>query len=396
MKKLFFYMVAAAIALTSCSSEDVVEVNNNGNAIDFRVAMEGGANSRGVETLNTNLRRFYVTAILNDGAGVNYFTDVLYSSNSDGHYLFKGDDEYMWPSEGAIKFYAYSYGLKIEKDQTTFPIDKTLFGTVSITNEGQTFSGFAPQSEVNKQIDFVTAIASGTRAENQEDGVNLTFNHALSQIQVRARNGHSLYNYEVYGVKIANVISKDNFDMGENKWDNAKDNEDDSKEFDMNTYTITYSKPVKVNAETNGIDIMESDGTENGPAMLIPQKLSGCEIDDNDVADAKSGAYIGVLMRVTMKDSGNQVYPNVMSNKSLINVGTDDEGNPINCAWAIIPISTDWLIGHKYIYILDFSHGAGFDEGEGFRIFDGVVMFTTEMSGWADADDSKNIKRTQM
>ncbi|MCM1141425.1 MAG: fimbrillin family protein, partial [Muribaculum sp.] len=228
MKKLFFYVVAAAIALTSCSSEDVVEVNNNGNAIDFRVAMGPGANSRGLETTETNLKEFFVTAVYDVSHG-NYFADVLFSV---GDKKFDSENRFMWPTE-KLNFYAYSYGVPTTDDgwdsfADLYPTKddlKSVFGEITIEYGTQKFTGFTPNEDISKQIDFVTATASGTGTDEEKaNGVGLTFNHALSQIQIQALENDPEYIYNIRGVKIVNVISKDEFNMGNGYWLNSDPN----------------------------------------------------------------------------------------------------------------------------------------------------------------------------
>lgn len=51
-------MTAAVLTITSCSKDESTEVNN-GQAIDFRVAME----TRATETTTANITNFLVTAI---------------------------------------------------------------------------------------------------------------------------------------------------------------------------------------------------------------------------------------------------------------------------------------------------------------------------------------------
>lgn len=374
MKKLFFYMVAAAIALTSCSSEDVVEVNN-GNAIDFRVAMGPGANSRSVVTTSTNIPSFYVTAILDGGKGENYFEDELYLLGSSSFAHENAAFDYFWPANEDIKFFAYTYGVqKTDGKPGVTELDKKYFGSVSISKDGQTFTGFSPMPLIEDQVDFVTAQAVGSRADNESAPVELEFNHALSQIKVSARNKHPFYEYEIYGVKIANVISEDNFDMGDSTWENSSDSKTSS-------YTITYNSPVVLSStlddpKYNGLDLMGGDA-----AMLIPQPLSPCEVNsETDVASPSTGSYIAVLMRVISTDTNAQVYPKD-SNENIITV--NNNGTDVKCAWAIVPIDTEWEIGNEYVYVLDFTNGAGYDEGTGIKIFKGLATFTLKVNPWA-------------
>lgn len=359
MKKLFFYMVAAAIALTSCSSEDVVEVNNNGNAIDFRVAMGPGANSRGLETTKDNLKEFYATAILNDGD--NYFQDELFSHKSDGHFECDAKDLF-WPmNENVLDFYAYSYYTDGDLEDD---LENGILGKVTITSEKQELAGFAPNTNIVDQIDLVTAKKLGCKRETDISTVSLTFNHALSQIMVRARNDKDYYTYEVAGVKIVDVISKGTFNMNTEEWS-----------FDATpekaNYIIEYEDAITV-GNGDGEEATDIMSTEvNGTAMLIPQDLTNASWN-HKVGNESSGAYLAVKLKVTMTELGTQVYPK-----------TGDY------AWVVIPINTHWLPKKKYVYILNFTTGAGYDEQTGEKVFDGEVSCSAIVKDWEE-DKDKN------
>lgn len=59
MKKQLFLVVVAALAMASCSKDESTGINN-GNAIDFRAAMQ----TRASETTTANITNFFVTAQL--------------------------------------------------------------------------------------------------------------------------------------------------------------------------------------------------------------------------------------------------------------------------------------------------------------------------------------------
>ena len=59
MKKAFYMMAAAAIALSSCSSEETTDVAKS-SAISFRTTV--GFNTRGAETTTQNIDKMWVSA----------------------------------------------------------------------------------------------------------------------------------------------------------------------------------------------------------------------------------------------------------------------------------------------------------------------------------------------
>lgn len=99
MKKQLFLVVVAALAMASCSKDESTGINN-GNAIDFRAAMQ----TRASETTMANITNFFVTAL--DKNNANYFSDAEFTK--DGAF-FTSTPAYYWPSDGSnLSFFAYS------------------------------------------------------------------------------------------------------------------------------------------------------------------------------------------------------------------------------------------------------------------------------------------------
>lgn len=344
MKTKLFFVAAASIALASCSSEDVVELNN-GNAIDFRVAMGSEATSRGTETTTGNLKEFNVTAL--NGAA-NYFTDVTFKK-ADGETNFKSDKDYLWPGSDVLNFYAYS---------------PTTISGVSINATAQTVTDFTPAAAIKDQVDFITAYASSSKIDA---GVALTFKHTLSQIQIKALTNSVVYKFEVKGAKIATVNSKGSLDMNEGgiSWT-----------FDATPekaiYDVTYDNAIVLNGTAQDV----SATGDNGLAMLLPQQLVKWD-NEKDAKNENNGAFLAVLLKITTLETNTQVYPKEVG----------------EFAWACVPVDTKWEAGKRYTYILDFSKGAGqvppTDPDEpGEDILGGPISFTAEVSEWVNADNN--------
>lgn len=101
MKKNLVLAAVVLAAMSSCSKDEVIEVNN-GNAIAFRASIDK-AISRGPVTNLANLNAFNVTAIGNDQ---NYFTDLAVTSSNQGK-DWKTASTYYWPSFN-LAFFAYA------------------------------------------------------------------------------------------------------------------------------------------------------------------------------------------------------------------------------------------------------------------------------------------------
>lgn len=324
----------AAMALSSCSQEEPVSVNQ-GRAIDFRTSMD----SRATETTNANLTSIQVAAFLNNQL---FFPDMTYTKGSDD--FFTSTTEYYWPGdESQLTFYAYS------------PANPG--GTVTLTADNKTMTDFSPAAEIADQVDFVTATATGTKSANEASGMPLTFNHRLAQIEVRAKSDNAVYKFSISGVRIGQPVSKGSFDFATTDWTLGTDKA---------IYTDTYTTPVVLTGDA--VSVMG----EGGNAMVIPQQLTAWN-PDTDAANTAQGAYLSVKLNVATAETGVQVYP----------FPTDGQ-----CQWAAIPVNTNWEAGKKYIYTLDFTHGGGYvdpkDPQPGHPVLGGPIKFTVDVVDWID------------
>lgn len=299
MKKSFFLAAAAALAMTSCSNDEMTDINN-GNTIGFRAATQ----TRATETTTANLENFFVTAFKGTAT---YFNAVEFTKEGSA---FTSDPAYYWPGDNSeLSFFAYS------------PKAEDLGGTLNIASSGITLSNFSPASEISDQVDFITATTTGKKSEN-EAGVELAFAHQLSQIEIKAKNTNDAYVYKVVGVRIGQPISNGTFEVNEWKYGTTKSN------YKANCMEVTL-----------GSDAVSLMG-EGGNAMLIPQQLVKWD-SENDKTNETKNAYLAVNVQITTKD-GVRIYP----------AKTDYD-------WAAVGIDTKWEAGKKYVYTLDFSKGAG-------------------------------------
>lgn len=347
MKKQIMFMAMTAMLIASCSSDDVVSTNT-GRAIGFRTSV----GTRGAETTTANISKFWVTAI--DKAGATYFSKLEFTKDGE---FFTSSPLYYWPA-GELNFVAYS------------PSETDLGGTLTISNTTKELKDFSPAAKIADQKDFVTATASGTRAANETNGVELTFAHQLSQIEIKAKNTNTGYIYKVVGVRIGKPVSKGTFTFDTNKWTLTTT--------EKTNYAVEYATTPR----TLAADAATMMGTANDNAMLLPQQLVAWT-PEIDKANTNKGAYIALKIQITTKD-GARVYPAKAK-------GDYD--------WAAVAINTNWEAGKKYVYTLDFSSGAGkvdpekpdptdptdpFKPGE--DILGKPIKFTVTVTEWTSAD----------
>lgn len=344
MKKTPLFLIGIiAISLASCTEEEPVSINK-GSAIEFRSAV----GTRAQEITNANLSEITVSAFLNNQ---DFFLQLPFKKDlkkgAEGY--FSSNTEYYWPGDDSeISFYAYSPAAP--------------GGIVTLNHDTKTLTDFSPATAIQDQIDFIsTDEVTGKKSDNEESGVELTFNHRLSQIEVQAKADNPAYVFKVSGIRIGQPVSKGSYDFPTNTWTLASDKD---------TYEETYDDQITLSADP--VSIMGSEGN----AMLIPQQLTAWQ-PETDAANAQGGAYLSVRLQINTVD-GAQVFP-------FQNGDT----------WAAIPISTNWEPGKKYVYVLDFSHGGGHtdpkDPEPGEPILGGPIYFKVNVASWASAGDDTNL-----
>lgn len=321
-------MATVLVAMSSCMEDEVLE-RNQGNALAFRPSIDKALSRSGNENVTdlSKLQEFKVTATI-DGQS-NYFTNMLVSKASSGS-TWNTQHTYYWPKYD-LGFYAYA------------PTD---ISGVTINKDGKKIADFAPDKDVNQQIDLLVAYNTGNRRNNETQGVELNFKHALSQIDVQAKCSNPNIEIVVKSIRFVNVKTKGSFTYPAqtttagngttlaNCWtwgDEVSSGADYKASFDQ-TVTLTNS-PASINPSKNNF-------------MLIPQKLTKWVKNT-----ATTGAYIAVLCRISSKDGNTktQLYPELAS-------GGD---NAAKFGSIIVPIDTNWEAGKKYTYTLNFCGEGG-------------------------------------
>ena len=89
----------------------------------------------------------------------------------------------------ALKFYAYANGPAAGK------------GRVSITKDAKTITDFTPAGNVTEHKDLLVAYNTGTKDNYNSSPVPLTFKHALSQIEVKAKNEKAIKPHPYHVIK---------------------------------------------------------------------------------------------------------------------------------------------------------------------------------------------------
>ena len=239
--------------------------------------------------------------------------NVEYTTSDNGSSWTTAAGKFFWPVEGDLHLYGYA------------PAAPGKNGTFQIDKDAQTLTDFVPFETAAAQQDFVYAKSTGNNATNGTTGVELNFQHALTEISVAAKNSNTAYTVNVTGVKLGNVKTKGTFTFpsianSAASWTLSAATED------VGSYETTWSTATVLTSSVSTLD------EANVAFMLLPQQLEKSEI-------ASEKAYLALKVNITMQG-----------------------GKVIHDGWAYIGLNTNWEMGKHYTYTVDFSDGAGQDE----------------------------------
>ena len=335
MKKKGLFVMAAAclLAATSCSQDELAGSSLlSNNEINPRARIGGDVkNARAVETKITNLGKFTVNAF--QAGDANYMNNVEYTTSDNGSSWTTAAGKFFWPVEGDLHLYGYA------------PAEPGASGTFKIDKDAQTLTDFVPFATAAAQQDFVYAKSTGNNATNGTTGVEMNFQHALTEISVAAKNSNTAYTVKVTGVKLGNVKTKGTFTFPSIENSAASWTLSDATA-DVGSYETTWSNASVLTSSVSTLD------ETNVAFMLLPQQLEKSE-------KASEKAYLALKVNITMQG-----------------------GKVIHDGWAYIGLNTNWEMGKHYTYTVDFSDGAGQDENGKQLISGKEMVLNVKVSPW--------------
>ena len=369
MKKAFYMMAAAAIALSSCSSEETTDVAKS-SAITFRTSV--GLNSRGAELTTDNIQNMWVSAFDQDNGTCLFPDEEFTKDKAPGSTTFAPVNAQYWLKGKKYKFVA------ISPAKAEWPVDPV------ISKDEVKCTDLTPAIKIADQKDLVIGAVNATSADHQAAGVGLTLNHILSQIQIKVKNTNDKIVYRIKGIRIVNVNN--------NKGTLTYNTTNNTSAWDYTgatktTYTNTFDEAIELDGNTTEPVTLTGD---NGGAMIIPQTITPWDSKKVTTADSyNEGTYISLLLNVKTKN-GVYMYPSQAEGKNSF-------------GWVAVAVpNTEWAIGNKYIYTLDMSYGCGKvdpvepnpdgggtvkpgdkDPDKGENVFGDVIKFKVEVKDWA-------------
>ena len=390
MKKAFYMMAAAAIALSSCSSEETTDVAKS-TAISFRPTV--GFNSRGAELNGTNFNDMWVYAYdlkATEGTGNGFEGEKFTKQGSTNDFL--PDTPLFWQAGSELRFFAIN------------PVKENWHGTLTIDKTSASFSNVTIPNNIEDQKDLVIgSVTAQANSHMDGNGVGLTLNHILSQINFKAVNTNKRLTYHIAAIRIVHAKNADSYTFNPANsqtgvWaGNPSGDVTYELDFKKNPIVLDGTKKTDGTAADN-YDRTEAFLTHAGHgAMLVPQLLTpwnGAEVVEN-TAPFDGGSYIALLVNVRFTN-GTWVYPKKAN-------GNEDYG------WIAIPLpknnaandKAEWKMGNKYIYTLNLSEGYGkvapenpnpdggkvepdgaTDPKPGANIFGKPIKFTVTLAPW--------------
>ena len=340
--------------LVSCSKEEVIDVNHDGDEITFDVVTNSATRAADVYCNNNMPKEFYVSAISD---GMSYIDEdhIAYENES---WVNKSGVRY-WP-ETAVDFYAYyndnnSYSWSVENQKAVAK-----------------FVDFTVNDDVTAQQDLIYAVKTN-QSKPGEDAANtpvaLNFRHALSQIVFQAKNTNANLYVEISGVDVVNVGNTNTFTFPSVDTDNnIVGHTGETADYpagadgwgtwaELTSGTASYAvafDAVAVKDDNNVVALTTTDdGAKDGEfnantMLLLPQTTTAWD------AESKLGETSGSYFLV------NCIIKNVKDGSGV--AGDDDvylwgaANTPKKLA---IPVAFNWVQGKKYIYTLVFGEGNG-------------------------------------
>lgn len=349
MKAKVALFALSAVALASCSSNDMTDVNL-GHAISFTTSV--GRPSRAAENDKSAVEAngFRLYAFYNAGTegaeSTNFFGELAYADMTYAGNTWSYGTLKYWPEAGKISF----YGL-----YPTTPAS----GTVAVTAASQAITGYTAGSE-----DLLYSVNADCTRPATASPINIQFKHALSQVLFLVKNTNAEgLEVVVKSVSLCNVANQGDF-----AWTGAWTNTNAGAAY----ATVTGANLTVTDAATYAGTTQSSSNS-----FIIPQDINPWIVDGKITAN---GAYIKVNCVVTDKTNGLELH-------------NGDVCIPVATATTEGATVSNWQAGKRYFYTLIFGEGAGYKpgtEGEDPKPVLVPVKFSVDVDTFTDAGNINN------
>lgn len=330
MKKSFLMFGVAAMALASCTQNEVVEYAEN-RAIQFGTFVNNNTRAGITEIGKTeDLTEYYVYGYHTNNVPV--FENVKVTSAGV-------DKSAYWQQGKTYNFAAYSDG------------NAKLTSGVSFEAETNTLtiSGYTPDNSK----DLVAAVADELTCNNpQTQGkVELSFKHMLSQVKFTFKNEDSRsYKMKISDIKISNAVKTGTGTLVGNS---------------VATWSGSLTGDGVQAYSFDGLDDIAEDKTHSTACLVIPQ----------------ANADLKVTFTATFWDEGSSEEQPIKKGQFVASLKYDNSGSVVGTK------VNEWTAGFRYNYTVTIN-GDDIYDPEHRDELKPIEFDVTEVSGWGDADQS--------
>lgn len=362
MKKRFFFMALSALALASCSNDEMIDVKQNNIKVSATTAVSTRAGA--VSTTTNNFGNFKLWAYTTDTKQLYIEKEFnKFDSNGNSDKNWNGSTistPYFWP-DNSLSFYAVS-------PSTT---------TVNFSADAQVIENYVPDGAT----DLLYAVNKGESENETNTAVSMNFRHALAQLVFRARNENNYIGVDVVGVRVAQVYSKNTLTLT-----GITDNTNTTStevETPTNAWGVWGSTPSEVTTYEAEIKPIYDLSTLNRPIFITKNTEDSHYFKDNSYVPQEYGLYVLPQALAHWNPSTDSDLTSATTPKAYFlvkcrvwNKPTGEEtvnDNPI-FLWGdaetykevAIPVVKEgvedaaWKQGKKYAYTFVFGEGAGY------------------------------------
>lgn len=192
MKKSILVLGLAVAAMTSCTNDEVMEVNQN-NLIKFESFVNKGTRAV-TETTKNELSKFYVFGYHNGDSNPVFSNNYVQKNGND----WSNEVTKNWT---ANTYYFGAYATKNESDilSATPLASFSNVGTLTISN----YSVGSMGPEIHSTDDLIGAVKTVDNTQLANSAVSLDFKHLLSQVKFEFIN-----NNEEYFMTVSDIVFK--------------------------------------------------------------------------------------------------------------------------------------------------------------------------------------------
>lgn len=373
MKKSFFYLAAGALALTACTSEEVLDESSvHSNAIGFENVVS--KQTRATEITNGTFNTFGVfgyyafetEANPDPDHGILVFNNETVNRSETNPTEWTYNTLRYWVPEATYYFYAYSCGgIKLGKDYGSFSMDVT-----QPTKESRAFKITNYICDNTHQHDLLFDKNEGLK-KTSNSTVQFQFKHILTKIDAKFFSDFAPeYTIEISNVQISNIRNRGDYNSFEEKWTNqARVNTINPADENPTPYVMLLDTYTDENGTEHPKTIVARKGGTLTPAVGSTDETPVTVEDEEpstDIAFVMPYTYIDdkkvvtISFTATIKKDGETVLSRNMS-------GT----------W-----KPTWLIGYQYTYNIKIGGStAGLD----------AIIFQTDaiaIDNWENGTDN--------